>query len=198
MRQRGFSLVELAVTLVVFGILLLSVLPAAAAWLRGARIRNLAESLQSGLQQARDEAVRRNMRVGFWLVASPDPKVMDDRCTVSSSGAGWVVSVSSPAGLCATAPSTRVEPRLVRSAVAGEAARVAEVAAVDAAGEPVASVMFDGFGRVAGTGIGRITIASADGAAEVPPLRLEISAAGRIRMCDPAVRADGDPRRCEN
>lgn len=58
--QGGFSIIEIAVTLVVLGMLLASAVPSMSAWVRNAKLRNQAESLQTGLQQARNEAVRRN------------------------------------------------------------------------------------------------------------------------------------------
>lgn len=62
-RNRGFSLIELMVVIAILGLLLAIGIPSFATWLRNVQIRNAAESLQSGLQFARTEALRRNERV---------------------------------------------------------------------------------------------------------------------------------------
>ncbi|MBK8385245.1 MAG: GspH/FimT family pseudopilin [Candidatus Accumulibacter sp.] len=68
---RGFSLVELIVGMAILGVLLAIAMPAFSNWLRNARVRTAAESVQNGLQLARAEAVRRNTPSAFDLVTRP-------------------------------------------------------------------------------------------------------------------------------
>ena len=65
MRQRGFSMIEIVVTIAVLALLLFAAMPGLGTWLDNTRIRNVADSLQNGLQLARGEAVRRNQNVSF-------------------------------------------------------------------------------------------------------------------------------------
>jgi type IV fimbrial biogenesis protein FimT len=84
---RGFSLVELIVGMAILGVLLAIAMPAFSNWLRNARVRTAAESVQNGLQLARAEAVRRNTTIRFQLVDTAD-----DSCALSTAGPNWVVS----------------------------------------------------------------------------------------------------------
>ncbi|MBW8720230.1 MAG: prepilin-type N-terminal cleavage/methylation domain-containing protein [Variovorax paradoxus] len=45
MRQRGFTLVELIVTIAVLALILFAVMPSIGTWLENTRIRNVADSL---------------------------------------------------------------------------------------------------------------------------------------------------------
>ena len=58
------------------------------------------------------------------------------------------------------------------------------------------SVTFDGFGRVADGGLARISIDNAVAGNDYRPLAIVISEGGGIRMCDPRVSTDSDPRAC--
>jgi len=104
MRTRGVSLVEIAVTLAVLALLLMAAAPSMSEWLRSARLRNQGESVLNGIQAARNEAVRRNVEVTFWLVSNNTATAMNNNCALSSTGNGWVVSRNDPAGFCGTPP----------------------------------------------------------------------------------------------
>ena len=82
-RLRGFSLIELMVGLAILGVLLAAGAPSFRTWLNNTQIRNAAEAIQNGLQQARAAAVQRNSLVVFTLGA----------------GSSWTVG-------CATATAT--------------------------------------------------------------------------------------------
>jgi len=195
MRQRGFSLIELIVVITVIGLLLVSLLPSVGAWMRNTRIRNIAESIRHGLDQARNEAVRTNASVSFWLVSpsTGDPKVMSDTCRLSSSSGAWVISVASPVGVCATNRSSFVAAHPV-----GDSGTGLTVSAVDAT-KPTAksatSVTFNGFGQVANasTAIASVSVTSAVAGSRA--LTVQVSASGRVRTCDP-LTASSDPRSC--
>ena len=63
----GFTLIELAVTMAVFAILVVAGLPSFATWVHDSQIRSTAELLQNGLRQAQAEAVDRSRVVVFAL-----------------------------------------------------------------------------------------------------------------------------------
>lgn len=75
--QRGVTLIELMIAIVIMGILFAVGLPSYRAWIQNTRIRNAAESMQNGLQLARAEALRQNASVTFAL----------------TTGSGWTVTM---------------------------------------------------------------------------------------------------------
>jgi len=203
--QRGFSIIELAVTLVVLGLLITSAMPNISSWMRNTKLRNQAESLLAGLQQARNEAVRGNHAVTFWMVNLPTATSMNDSCALSSTGTSWVVSVGDPSSHCATPPSPSAAPQIVTSRVGIDGSAGVSVAGLQSDKTTAAnSVKFDGFGRATANGAGSTTavlkiidvsFASPDTNND-HPLRIEISSSGLTRMCDKSVSAAGDPRTC--
>jgi type IV fimbrial biogenesis protein FimT len=198
MRQRGFTLVELMVTVTILVLMLLAALPSIGTWLDNTRIRNAADSLQNGLQQARSEAVRRNQSVSFWLVALNNPAELSNDCTLSSASGSWIVSVNSPIGHCADAPSTISSPMLVTGRPAGDGGSRVAINALQSDGTTAGTtVTFNGFGRVANSvAIGKIDVTSTNTGADYRCLRIEITPAGQTRMCDPRVTSASDPRKC--
>lgn len=60
---RGFSLIELLTAFVLLAILIRLALPSFTTWIANAKVRTVAESLQTGLHLAQAEAVRRNRQV---------------------------------------------------------------------------------------------------------------------------------------
>jgi len=200
-RPRGFTLVELMVTIAVLGLLMLATLPSVGVWLRNAEIRTAAESLQSGLQKARAEAVRRNQPVLFSLVQGAKIGVLGTDCTLSTSSASWVVSMNDPSGACDKNASDSGAPGLIDKYAQGDGATHVSVAvlneACDAAGTAT-QIAFDGYGRLA-----TATVAAPIRCIEVShanpdshKLRLVIGMGGTLRMCDPAVTDKNDPRIC--
>jgi len=198
-RQRGFNLVEAVVTVSVLGILLATTLPSMSDWIRATRVRGLTETMQTGLQKARSEAMKRNKVVTFWTVTPANTSSPDDACELSPASAAWVVSLEDPSEKCSTAPSASVSPRIVETYGPGQAADGITVTAVDKDGNEANSVSFNGFGQRVGTGgMAKINIVHSASTA-VRPLRIEISTSGGIRMCDPrATAADAnDARACQ-
>lgn len=199
-RQRGFTLIELLVVLAVLGLLLMAAAPSVSVWIRNMQIRGVAESMLTGLQQARLEAMRRNQNVQFSLVSG-----IANNCTLTSTGRSWVVSMDDPTSAgskCASAPSPTTAPRIVTTYVGGEGNSAASSVTVAAKQSDNTSnadtVTFDPFGRVSGsTGIARITVDNATTGNDFRQLRIVVSGGGNVRMCDPAISASStDPRRC--
>lgn len=198
--RHGLTLIELMVALVVLGAMLAMALPSVGSWLRNTQIRNAAESLSSGLQLARAEAVRRNQNVMFSLVstASGNPGLLDASCALSASSASWVVSLASPAGQCHQAPGSAVAPQILAKHARGDGAPEVSLAAfaADCSTAATASQLtFNGYGRLAtASGLRCLKLTHAN--ADTRPLHVLISSSGTVRTCDPAVTATDDPRRC--
>ncbi len=86
--RRGFSLVEVMVTIALLALLLSLAAPAFGTWTRNAQVRTVSDSLQNGLRFAQAEAVRRNRQIAFFRTNSQD-------CTTaaasSADGPHWAI-----------------------------------------------------------------------------------------------------------
>jgi type IV fimbrial biogenesis protein FimT len=190
--QRGATLIELMIGMVVLGILIALGMPSFSTWLQSSQIRTSAESVQNGISLARAEAVRRNTTVRFQLTSS-----LDSTCTLSTSGTNWIVSLDDPEDLCGTTPSDTTTPRIVQARAGTEGSPNAVIAATQSA------ITFNSLGRVTPTPAGNISIditnptagtcAAASG--KMRCLRVVVSPGGQVRMCDPAF-ASTDPQGC--
>lgn len=189
-------MVEVAIVMVISAVMLAYAMPEMRDWMQNLKVRNAAESVKNGLELARMEALRRNSRVGFWLV-SDSGSVPSNTCANASTSPAWVVAVDDPAGACGAAPSISDAPRLVQRSTALERASGLTVSALDAGGGAADRVVFNGLGQVqaiAGTAsIQTVDVAGASGATR--RLRVVVESGGAIRMCDRDV-ASSDPRAC--
>lgn len=167
-KQRGVTLIEMMIGMVIIAILFTMGAPSFSELIHNFQIRTAAESILNGMQLTRAEAVRRNQNVQFSLTALPM--------------SGWTVSVVNGAEVVQT-----------RSGSEGSAAaRVTTLLAGST------TVTFNGLGRVtnnadASTPLTSAEVYSTDGSAT---RRLRILASGgMVRMCDPALPAD-NPQSC--
>ncbi len=166
-RSRGFSLVELMVSIVVLAILVSIAVPSFQTWLRNTQIRNAAESVTNGLQRARAEAVSRNAQTTLVLGAD----------------SSWTISVVTPASV--------IEQRLASEGSKNVTSTIVPVGATtvtfDSFGQ-VRTVNADGsapFTQVDFTAIGGNQ-----------NLRVTLGAGGNARMCDPNMASGSSPRAC--
>ncbi|HOA93230.1 MAG TPA: GspH/FimT family pseudopilin [Quisquiliibacterium sp.] len=195
--QRGFSLVEMAITMLVLAILMRLGAPSFAAWIANQRIRTSGEAILHGLNLARAEAMRRNARVMF---------AMNDATGQSS----WTV--------CPVAPGTLVcdggQP-VIQTRDGGEESGNARVGASTdptttapgafgaafgvGSGLPAAA-MFDGTGRLV-TQAGWVNTIRYDvrdtslTSSDERRIVVTVSPTGGARMCDPQA-GSGNPRAC--
>jgi len=85
---RGFSLIEVMVTITLLVLLLGLAAPPFANWVRGAQVRTASDALQSGLRMAQGEAVRRNRQVVFFRTEST---ACDGTSVASATGNHWAI-----------------------------------------------------------------------------------------------------------
>jgi type IV fimbrial biogenesis protein FimT len=190
-RQSGFTLVELMIGVFILALLASVGAPAMQSWVQNAQIRTTANVIQNGLQLARAEAVHRNSPVRFQFTST-----IDNACVLSTTSSNWVVSQddpTNPASLCGSAPSDILVPRIIQKRSSAEGSSNTVVAA------SLSTIVFNGLGR-ASTGTVTIDLRNTKGGACAPAgamrcLRIEVTTAGQVRMCDPA-KASTDPQGC--
>ena len=197
--QRGFTIVELLVGLTLLAVLIGLGAPAMSSYLQSSKLASVAASYFSGVQMARAEAIRRNVRTEF-VLTNDNVSTADIANTVTPAVAGrsWIVRAASGPAAFASA----VE---VKAGAEGEGSAAA--AAIVVTGSASAPAVFDG--RIPFNGFG----ATADGApysieitrpgagtcvhlgGNVRCRRIMVSPGGQITSCDPAAPA-GDSRAC--
>lgn len=191
--QRGVTLIELMIALVILTMLLFLALPNFAMFLQNTQIRNAGESVLQGLNLARAEALRRNASVRFQFVSN-----LTSSCALANNSLNWVVSIANPAGKCNEVPGATATQIIQAQSARDGTPNV--VVAADAT-----SVVFNGMGRVVGAGIATINLSNSSGTCEhldatngtMRCLSVLVSTGGQIRLCDPKVDPAGtDPRRC--
>lgn len=189
-RQRGFTLVELMLVIVILGILFALAYPDYELWIENIKTRNFADSVQNGLRLTRAEAARRNSNVDFVLTKARPNNDKDSNVDVAGDPAGtnWLVRVND--GGPGFTTSDYIQSQLEREGSAGVTVNLKH------------SNGNASSGVITFTGLGNITPA-ADYLMEISnrrgdrPLHVTISRAGQVRMCDPDKKlSDKDPRRC--
>lgn len=184
-KEIGLTLVELLITIAIIGVLATLAIPSYTAWIQNSRIRTAAESIQTGLQMARAEAVSRNASVQ-----------LDFRGTNSA----WTVCVSP------VAPGACPDPDDATTTVQSRAASEGSSSDINIVASDAGPYVFNSFGTMtspipaAVTGLVSIGVdvsSSVLSAAESRDLRIVIGVGGSSRMCDPALPVAGtDPRKC--
>jgi type IV fimbrial biogenesis protein FimT len=157
----GFTLIEIMVAVAIMGILLSVAAPNFRAWILNSQIHAAAESVQTGLQRARAEAVKRNRTVEFVLLGGNSWAVLNptdlSKLEQNSESAQLKTVLSTPAPVNAT--------------------RVA----FGVTGLPLAISPTDGSPMITQIDFDSTVL----NAAESKELRVTIDFSGRIRMCDP-------------
>lgn len=172
-RLYGFSLIEMAVTLTIIGVVITLALPAFGEWLRNLQIRTAGEAIQNGLQIARAESVRRNAAVEFVLGA----------------GSSWTVRLANVGTVVQSRSSGEGSSNVVLAVQPAGAA----IVTFDGLGRRVA---LNADGSAALTRIDVDLPASILPAEKTRDLRIEVGIGGQIRMCDPNVTDATDSRKC--
>ena len=193
--SKGNTLIEMMIAIVILCILLVLTARSYGVWIANSRIRTAAETLAAGLSAARNEAIKRNRSVGFYLVTD-----LSSDCGVSGSGTSWVASIDDPTRKCDVAIAAEIEPRIVAKKSAAEGTAKVTISALDASGSAAGSIIFNGVGRVLLSGqspIAQIDIASSVLASDqTREMRIVLTTGGMIRMCDPSIRDITDTRIC--
>ncbi|MGI9132555.1 MAG: GspH/FimT family pseudopilin [Rhodoferax sp.] len=194
--KRGFTLIEMLITISILAVLMGVVSPSISEWIANVKLRATAEAVMVGLQKTRAEAIKQNRTVTFWMVSPSTATALDATCALASSSASWVISGNNPEGLCDAAISTPpVPPYIVEAHGAGSSAQGNTIAALDANGGAASSIGFDGFGQISNPGGAIRTIDFTSPTTGTRRIRVQIASGGSVRMCDRDV-AVPDPRTC--
>jgi len=187
--QRGITMIEVMVTVVILAIVLAVGIPGLSAWMQNAQVKATAESVLTGLQLARGEAVRQNVRTRFQL-------------TNASGQASWTIVTDS-----LTAQGTFPSANQVQTAGAQESGANARLGVSTAAlattnccataitagtgmgTNPLPGVVFNAFGQVVTdasvTRITRIDVSNPS-APDTRRLVIMVSSSGMAKLCDPS------------
>lgn len=198
-RSRGLTLIELMIGLAIMALLLALGMPAFSAFLANTKVRNSAEALQVGLSLARSEALRLNQDVEF--VLTNDVVDLGNFASVApaTDGIHWLVRGVDPS----TGNLQLLDSRSGFEGT-GQGGATSSIAVVASH----ATVTFRGLGGTKGIGSMATFDFSNPGAGAchttstpgpIRCLRIQVTLAGQVRMCDPSIDATthpGDTRLC--
>ena len=159
--------------------------------IQNSKLRSSAESFHAGLQTARAEAVKRNAAVQFILTTDPGDPSSAQTTSLSTTGANWLIRVQDPTTLI----YTFIEGKSATQG-AGTTSSSVQVSGT------VSSVTFNGFGATTLGSAATFSFTNPTGGAcagsggPMRCLNVVVSIGGQARMCDPAVSAAGDTRKC--
>lgn len=184
-KQRGISLIELMVGIVIVSLLFALAATSYSGWIQNQQIRTAAESILNGIQVTRSEAVKNNGRARFVLCGLPTSSW--EVLAASAAAPAPAASIACGAGSNAAAGEIRVQERSDQ-----EGSRFAQVVVTPGG---ATTVTFNSFGRVIDvTPITQIDVTTPTGDR---PLRITVGAGGNTRMCDPSpLLSATDPRHC--
>jgi type IV fimbrial biogenesis protein FimT len=167
-KSAGFTLIELLITIAIFSITLTFGVSSYRTWVQNNQIRNAAESILNGIQQARAEAVKRNTSVAFVL----------------STDSSWQISVAG-SGVIETRSSSEGSKNVAVTATPTGATTIT----LNSLGMVVPNV------PVSNTLI-QIDLSATPPATGTRAMRVTIGLGGIVRMCDPNLATGSSPQAC--
>jgi type IV fimbrial biogenesis protein FimT len=179
--QRGFSLIELVISVTIVALLLLVAVPALQSWVSDARVRTAAESFQNAVRLAQAEAVKRS-RTAVVMLTDGTPSI---DAKPAQNGTRWVVRL-----LERSTTDTEESSLFVRGG--------GEASSGDVTVSGQALVCFNAFGQQttlssSATGLGTACSAPDDSEDTTDfsfsrsgsrTLKVLISLGGKVRLCD--------------
>jgi type IV fimbrial biogenesis protein FimT len=202
----GFTMIEMAVTMTVFAILVALGVPAMNTWIKNNKVRTVTDSLQTGLRLAQAESLRRSRQVVFALTNSTTPTLIP--LPAVAGGTSWAIW---------TLPSmTNVadeQPTFIQSGVLTSAASSQVTIATTG---NVSTVCFNSMGRLVNNASANVILITGGDACVQPtagappvlkfnialagadrPLQVNLGLGGQVHMCDPNVAiSDAHPEGC--
>lgn len=169
--KKGFTLVEMMVTVAIVAILAALAVPSFNYLIANAQIKTASQAILDGLHLARAEAIRRNERVSLLL----------------GTGSNWSIATDSGVSI-----QTRSSGEGTGSVTVATVPTASTRITFNALGRAVANA--DASARI--TTINLDVSPSFLAASLSKELRITVTDGGSIRMCDPSISTTGDPRKC--
>ena len=197
----GISMIEIMVVVAIVAVLAGVAGPNFSTFIKNSQIKSTAESVLSGLQMARMEALRRNTPIRFQLTNN-----LTSSCALSTNGSNWIVSYDDPVNACNRAllnpafPDTDAvnnpAPRILKKSSASEGSGTVQIVSEQN------TITFDAAGRVTNATNPPLDIdfTNAAGGACAPTgtmrcMRVVVTIGGQVRMCVPSLPST-DTRAC--
>lgn len=174
-KQAGITLVEIVIVVAILIIVSAIAIPSYQQMIQNSRIKTAAESILSGLQIARAEAVKRNANVQFNF----------------RTGSGWTVCLSpaTPGNCPTTDDATTIQSR--------SGAETSAVTVTVAPASTTGPYVFNSFGMMTSPASSVAFNVVDNAAAGSRDLRVIVGTGGTVKSCDPdAGLAADDPRKC--
>jgi type IV fimbrial biogenesis protein FimT len=172
-KPNGFTLLEVVITLAILVIAVMIGLPSFQVWIKNSQIRTAAESIKSGLQTARMEAIKSNTPVLFSLVNNGTTfwQIVDVRTNST------LQQSTEHFNQVTITPTPRAGSQFAFNGLGRQwAMKIGEKTPPTA---PLQSV--------------NVSIPTVP---DTRPLDVMITIGGSVRLCDPSVTTSGDPRKC--
>jgi type IV fimbrial biogenesis protein FimT len=201
-RASGFTLIEMAVTMSVFAIIVALGIPSMKTWIANTKVRAVTDSLQNGLRLAQAESLRRSRQVVFSMTNSATPQAIPVGAVAN--GTSWAIYT-----LPSMAAGTEV-PDFIQSGVLSSAS-----ANVLINSNGVAAICFNAVGRMVANAGANLTAVTGGATCALPPgapavqtfnvsltgadrpLQVNVGLGGQVHMCDPAfVLSNANPEGC--
>ncbi len=182
-RSQGFSLVELIITVALLALLLGMAVPSFSVWIRNAKVRTVAESLQLGARVAQSEAVSRYRQVVYFRTNLSN---CGPATTADAEGRFWVVRALPQ--IAGGNPET-LQCGTVSDVSSGVTVTGPTVLCFNSAGRLVANAAPNVGGATCtldASGTSSFDISSNTSTADDRPMRVLVTLSGSVRMCDPA------------
>ncbi len=201
--QRGFSLIELMITIAILGILMAFAIPSMTTLIRGARVKAASEFYVAGFRKARQEAIKHNSNSRLVLIENSISGQFDWRVDIcfrsplnacDDMSAGW----STPTAKASDDPET-VNP--YRSKLSSSDSLL-KASIMDNEQDPPGAdaVYFISTGWVdtnVAPNLRQLTLKPATGTSDFRPTAVSLTLAGIVSSCLPELPATSrDSRRC--
>jgi type IV fimbrial biogenesis protein FimT len=197
-RTSGFTLIEMVVTMGIFGILVALAVPTMRTWISNVKVRSVCDALQNGLRLAQSESLRRSRQVAFELTNNTAAPF-----TAVANGSYWAIN---------TIPSMTDGSETSALVDSGVLAAVGSNVVVTGP----AAICFNSAGRLVSNTSTNVTTATGGVSCTLPtagtppkwtyvvtvtgadrPLWVQLSLGGQVHMCDPAkVFSSSNPDGC--
>jgi type IV fimbrial biogenesis protein FimT len=199
-KPSGFTLIEMAVTMSVFAIIVALGIPSMRTWISNTKVRAVTDSLQNGLRLAQSESLRQSRQVVFSMTNTPQALPV----AAVANGTSWAIY---------TLPSMTDGSELPRFIQSGVLSGLSANVSINSNG--VASVCFNSVGRLVANAGANLTAVTGGAICTLPagapavqtfnvsltgsdrPLQVQVGLGGQVHMCDPAfVLSSANPEGC--